>query len=99
MSTYLRKGQGGLYLSVTAVPNADRTKIVEEYNGTLKIKIAAAPEKGKANKELEDFLGDLLGLASYEVNIVQGQSSNRKLVKIIYSDLEKVQEVLEREMD
>lgn len=84
---------------MTAVPNADRTKIVEEYNSTLKIKIAAAPEKGKANKELEDFLGDLLGLASYEVNIVQGQSSNRKLVKIIYSDLEKVQEVLEREMD
>ncbi len=99
MSTYLRKGQGGLYLSVSVVPGAERTEIVEEYNGTLKIKVAAAPEKGKANKELEDFLCDLLDLASYEVNIVQGGASNRKLVKIVYSDMEKIEKILERAMD
>ena len=44
-------------LRVKVIPRSAKTEIVGEMaDGTLKIKIAAPPEKGKANEELIRFL-------------------------------------------
>jgi uncharacterized protein (TIGR00251 family) len=49
---------------------------------TLKIRISAAPEKGKANKELTAFLSDTLGVSRGRIRIVSGQTSPLKTIEI-----------------
>jgi hypothetical protein len=51
-------------------------------DGTLKVRIAAAPEKGKANAELCAFLARHYGVPKSAVTILSGQTSPRKLVRI-----------------
>ncbi len=52
------------------------------YNGMLKIKVAAAAEKGKANECLTDFLSAQLGIRKNAISIVSGQTSPIKQIKI-----------------
>ncbi len=78
--------EGVLYLSLKIIPNAQTTKVVEVLNGeeqVLKIRVAAIPEKGKANKEIQKFLKK--EFSAKKVEIVAGAGSAQKLVKIINS--------------
>jgi uncharacterized protein (TIGR00251 family) len=72
-----------LRLSVKVVPKSSRNEIVEvQADGTWRIKIAAAPEKGKANAELCEFLAREFGVARSNVEVVIGHTSHRKQVVI-----------------
>ncbi len=72
-----------LRLSVKVVPKSSRNEIVEQQaDGTLRIKVAAAPEKGKANAELCDFLAKEFGVGRSRVEVVAGHTSPRKQVII-----------------
>ncbi len=51
-------------------------------DGTLKLDIAAVPEKGKANQELIRFLAKEFDVARENVKIVSGASNKNKLIKI-----------------
>ena len=51
-------------------------------NDAVRIKIAAPPEKGKANKELVDFLSERLDVARADIEIVSGQTSRQKVVAV-----------------
>jgi uncharacterized protein (TIGR00251 family) len=51
-------------------------------DGSLKVKITAPPEKGKANAELCTFLAKHFGVAPREVTILSGETSRRKRVRI-----------------
>jgi hypothetical protein len=48
----------------------------------LKVQIAAAPEKGRANKELIRFLAGLLDKPKSSITIVSGHKNPHKEVKI-----------------
>ncbi|RPH39755.1 MAG: DUF167 domain-containing protein, partial [Burkholderiales bacterium] len=61
--------------------------------GVLHIKIAAPPDKGKANKELVDFLAETLGIRKSAIQIIKGQASRNKIVAI---EILGSQEILER---
>jgi uncharacterized protein (TIGR00251 family) len=68
---------------VKVIPKSSRTEFADYLpDGTWKIKIAAAPEKGKANKELCAFLAERLGVPQSRVEIVSGQTSPRKHIRI-----------------
>jgi uncharacterized protein len=67
---------------VKVTPNAGRTEITGFKEGTLHIKIGAPPDKGKANKELVNFLSDALGIRKSAVLIIKGQASRNKVVVI-----------------
>jgi uncharacterized protein len=73
-----------VYVAIKAVPRATRTEYVGVMDdGTHKIRLAAAPEKGRANEALLEFLTDELGLGrEYELSILSGASDSRKLVRI-----------------
>lgn len=49
---------------------------------TVKIRIAAPPEKGKANKELIKFLSKELSVSKEQITIISGKTEPVKLVKI-----------------
>ncbi len=68
---------------VKVIPKSSKTEFVGYLpDGTWKIKIAAAPEKGKANKELCSFLAERLGVPQSRVEIVSGQTSHRKHIRV-----------------
>ncbi|MGN0875560.1 MAG: DUF167 domain-containing protein [Akkermansia sp.] len=74
-------------LPVKVSPGARRNEILgwEDYPGTgrvLKLKIAAPPVEGKANKELASFLAECLGLPKSAVDITHGTSGRIKLVSL-----------------
>lgn len=72
-------------LRVKVIPKSSRNQIVGTMaDGTLKVKIAAAPDKGKANAELCVFLAAHYGVPKSAVTILRGQTSTRKLVRIAH---------------
>lgn len=46
------------------------------------MKIAAPPERGKANKELITFLSRVLGVKKSAIAIIKGETSRNKAVTI-----------------
>ncbi len=51
-------------------------------DGALRVRIAALPEKGKANEEVRSLLSRYFGVAKSKVQIVSGETSTRKRVRI-----------------
>jgi len=83
----------GFHLTVKVVPGSSRTEIVGRYNGMVKIKVAAPPEQGKANKMLTAFLAEQLGIRKNDIQIVSGQTSSIKQLKlegVTQNDVEKL---------
>jgi uncharacterized protein (TIGR00251 family) len=68
---------------VKVIPRSSNSEISGEMaDGTLKVKIAAAPEKGKANEALRDLLAKHFGVPPGDVAIISGHSAALKLVRI-----------------
>ena len=73
-------------LRVKVIPRSAKTEIAGEMSdGTLKVKIAAPPEKGKANDALCAFLAEHFKVPRSAVTIVSGRSAAVKLVKVVSS--------------
>lgn len=70
-------------ITVKVIPKSSRTELVGRLpDGTWKVRIAAAPERGKANKALCAFLADHFGVPQSRVEIVSGETSHIKRVRI-----------------
>ena len=74
----------GAAITVKVTPRAKKTGITGFMDdGTIKIKVAAPPVDGAANKALVEFLADVLGLPKNQVDIVAGETSERKLISLV----------------
>jgi len=69
-------------VSVVVQPSASRNEVVGFEDGVLRVKIAAPPVKGKANRELVDFLSKRLRVSRGSITIEKGLTSRRKVVAI-----------------
>ena len=58
----IQEVNGSVVFKVKAVPGSSRTAVGGLLDGMLKVKIAAPPEKGKANQCLIEFLAKKLGV-------------------------------------
>lgn len=75
------------YLRIKVLPKSPKNEITEimaDESGeeTIKIRIKAVPEKGKANAELIKFLSKELNIAKDKISIISGKSDQLKLIKI-----------------
>jgi uncharacterized protein (TIGR00251 family) len=74
---------GQLVLEVKVIPRSSKSEIVEFLSdGAIKVKLAAVPEKGKANDELVALLADYFQVAKQSVELIAGDTSQRKRVRI-----------------
>jgi uncharacterized protein (TIGR00251 family) len=90
---YAEKG-GSLTFTVRVVPRATRSEIVGEHDGALRVRIAAPPVDGAANKELLRLLACALHVSRSAVEITAGHTSKVKTVTVVGvcgSDLEGLQ--------
>ena len=68
---------------VKVIPKSSKTALAGYLpDGTWKIKIAAAPEKGKANRALIEFLAAHLNVAKSRVRITSGATSPLKRIHV-----------------
>jgi hypothetical protein len=72
------------YLRIKVISGEPKTEIKGEMaDGTLKIAVAAVPEKGRANRALVEFLAEEYSVHKNDIKIISGASDRIKLVKII----------------
>jgi len=69
-------------ISLRVYPNATKNEVIGFADGVLRVKIAAPPVKGKANRELLAFLGQLLGIGKGALTIVKGHTNRNKIIAI-----------------
>lgn len=73
-----------LSLTLKVIPKSARNEIVGFLeDGTMKLKIHAVPEKGKANVEICEFLAKVFGVGKRNVEVVRGETSAHKQVVIL----------------
>ena len=87
---------GAVSFRVWAQPGARVTQLAGEREGALRLRIAAPPVGGKANRECVRFLSELLGVTRSAVEIMSGLSSKTKTVRIHNIDARRVREKLAR---
>jgi uncharacterized protein (TIGR00251 family) len=69
-------------LAIKAIPNAPRNEIVGWLGDALKVKVHAPPVEGRANEVLREFIAGQLGLPARAVQVLRGELSRHKVVRI-----------------
>ena len=78
----IQEDDQGLTFVAKIVPGSSKTAVVGVLDGMIKIKVAAPPEKGKANQCLIAFLARQLGIRKNAIQIVAGQTNPVKHVQV-----------------
>src|SRR6266851_7242054 len=73
---------GAISFTVRVVPRASRSEIVGEYDGALRVRIAAPPVEGAAKEELIRTLARALKVPRRTIVIASGHSSRNKTICI-----------------
>lgn len=86
----VRQVDGGIVLGVKVVPGSSRTLLAGELDGMLKIKLSAAPEKGKANQCLIEYMAKCLKVKKNCISIISGATKPVKQVQILGVEPERI---------
>ena len=78
----IEEKDGSVTFKVRVQPRASRTELAGEHGDALKIRLAAPPVDGKANEACRRFLADLLAVPLNAVEIVGGESSRDKRIRV-----------------
>jgi uncharacterized protein len=82
-------------VEVTVSPGAARSELVGRHGEGWRTRIAARPERGRANRELVALLAEALGVRRDEITIVAGRTGRRKLVEVESLDAAEIDRRLE----
>lgn len=69
-------------LTLRVAPGAARSGVVGRYGAAWKVRVAAAPEDGKANAAVVRLLAEIVGLPVRNVAVVSGHTSRDKTVEL-----------------
>lgn len=85
----LHDGKKGAAIAVRLTTRASKNQIVGALNdGTIKVRVTAAPTEGQANDELVKFLSDVLDVPKSRIEIVAGSTGRDKLISVLDMDAE-----------
>jgi len=76
-------GEGRIRFRVRVQPAAPRNELLGwNTAGELRVKVAAPPREGEANKELVAFLAKRFSLPKREIIVEHGEKSRSKLISV-----------------
>jgi uncharacterized protein len=85
-------GKSGAAITVRITPRSSRNEISEILaDGTIMVRLAAAPGDEKTNQALIQFLAEVLQIHPKQLEIIAGSSGNDKLLTILDLDKDTVQ--------
>jgi len=82
------EGDDAVVLHVHVQPGAGRSAVVGRHGSSLKIRVAAVPEGGRANTACAELLAGTFGLKPAQVELVSGPSSRAKQFKLSGLDVD-----------
>jgi len=80
--TLFKESNGAVTFSVKVIPRASKNQIAGVEGDAIKIRLRAPPVDGKANDALIEFLADALNVRRAQVEIITGQTSRHKVVRV-----------------
>jgi hypothetical protein len=93
---FRQDASGAMTFAVKVIPRASKNQIAGIEGDAIKIRLNAPPVEGKANDALIKFLADVLGVSRAQIEIVTGQTSRRKVVRVLGVTAQEVKRRLER---
>ncbi|GAB4280609.1 MAG: hypothetical protein Kow0029_25230 [Candidatus Rifleibacteriota bacterium] len=90
----LQNTEGGVLLSIYAVPRSSKTEIVDLHGDKCRIKVKAPPVDGEANSALIEALAKLFRIPKKSVILNKGQKGKHKVFLLKGIDLEQASQVL-----
>lgn len=96
----LHNGKRGAALTVRVTPRARKTEfggILED--GTVRIRVAAPPVEGKANRAVIAFLAKALGIRKNKIEIIAGERGLDKIISIDGIPADEVEEQIKANLD
>lgn len=79
LSHLLSQGKSPIRIKVKVTPSSPKNEITGFMaDGSVKIRIHATPEQGKANAQLIKFLSEELDIPTENIEIISGHTSSRK---------------------
>jgi uncharacterized protein len=85
-------------IKVTVSPGAARTELVGRHGDGWKARVAAPPERGRANEALVGLLASVLDVSDGSVRVVGGQRGRSKVVEVETLDTMEVERRLARKV-
>jgi len=82
-------------VKVRVQPRASRNQIVGFMGDTLRVRVTAPPEDGKANQAVIVLLAGSLDVAKSRVQIIRGHGSRDKLISVDGLSLDEIQRRLQ----
>jgi len=82
-------------LNLRVSPGARHSAVVGRHGDAWKLRVAAAPERGRANASVIDLLAASLAIRRPDVRIVGGTVSRDKVVEIVGLTLEEAERRLD----
>lgn len=82
-------------LSLYIQPRASKNEICGIQDNALKIRLTSPPVDGAANKLCRDFLAGILAVPKSAVEIIAGETSRLKRVRINCSDTERIRKIID----
>lgn len=89
-------GDDAVVLSVHVQPGAGRSAVAGRHGAALKVRVAAAPEGGRANTACAGLLAETFALKTAQVELVSGPSSRSKQFKLSGVEVDAFRVQLER---
>jgi uncharacterized protein (TIGR00251 family) len=74
--------EAAITFTVHLQPRASRDGIDGLHGDALKVRVTSPPLEGKANKALKKLLAEHLGIAPAQIEIITGERSRKKLVRV-----------------
>ena len=78
----LTEGADGVTVALRVMPRAGRNAVEGVVEGALRVRVAAPPVDGAANKALLGFLASALGIPKRDLAIVTGERERQKRLRV-----------------
>jgi hypothetical protein len=69
-------------LTVKVQPRSKAPGVEKLAGGTFRVRVQAAPDRGRANREVIERLAEYLDIPPSRLKIVRGETSSSKWVKV-----------------
>ena len=89
-------GEQTTHLRFRVSPGATRTELAGRYGDSWKVRVSAAPERGRANDAVVGLLAERLGVPRSSVTVVSGHTARDKVVELRGLGLAEAERRLER---
>lgn len=95
-ASYCSVTERGIILNLHIQPRASKNQVCGLQDNALKIRLTSPPVDGAANKLCREFLAELLDVPKSAVEILSGETSRHKRVRVSCDDPQHARSIIDR---